>query len=414
MKISETLASGECWNDFWVYRTVMRHLGSPEKKQLEDFISEKRYLPMAEALAEGRLVLHSPRRSEISKHSGAKKRVVYLYEGDELIFLKMLAYSLSVKYDSLFGSNCYAFRRNLGAGDAVRRLVKDPQIRSMYCLKTDLHDYFNSIPVMEMLGKLSFLKDEDGDIYTLLKQMLLQGGGCGDDLPGGRGVMAGTPTSSFLANLYLADLDSYFEQKDIKYFRYSDDILIFANDRDELEELEKILCERVEKAGLSFNPAKRQLALPGDELEFLGFSFKDGQVGLSKHTVQKIKGKIRRKARALGRWADRKGLSGEKAAKGFIKVMNLKFFDDEEKGDFSWSRWFFPYLSSGDDLKEIDEYMQKYARFCVTGRHYKGNYRVTYEMLKEWGYRSLVAEYYSRNPEKNNKTNKLEEKYYDI
>ena len=40
--------------------------------------------------------------------------------------------------------------------------------------------------------------------------------------------------------------------------------------------------------------------------------------------------------------------------------------------------------------------MQEYIRYTVTGRHYKGNYRITYEQLKKWGYRSLVNEFYRK------------------
>ncbi len=63
--------------------------------------------------------------------------------------------------------------------------------------------------------------------------------------------------------------------------------------------------------------------------------------------------------------------------------------------EFTWQRWFFPNLTTDKGLKEIDAYMQQYIRYTVTGRHYKGNYRIRYETLKEWGYRSLVHEYYS-------------------
>lgn len=91
--------------------------------------------------------------------------------------------------------------------------------------------------------------------------------------------------------------------------------------------------------------------------------------------------------------AKEEGLSGEKAAKGFIRAMNHKFYEEKEN-DFSWSRWFFPNLTTDIGLKEIDTYMQDYIRYCVTGRHYKGNYRISYEQMKEWGYRNLVHEYY--------------------
>ena len=78
--------------------------------------------------------------------------------------------------------------------------------------------------------------------------------------------------------------------------------------------------------------------------------------------------------------------------------MNKKFYGGyrKEAGDdeLTWSRWFFPNITTDKTLKEIDEYMQQYIRYTVTGRHYKGNYKITYEKMKEWGYMSLVHEYY--------------------
>ena len=39
--------------------------------------------------------------------------------------------------------------------------------------------------------------------------------------------MAGTPISTFLANLHLAHMDHYFADAGILYARYSDDIILF-------------------------------------------------------------------------------------------------------------------------------------------------------------------------------------------
>lgn len=62
---------------------------------------------------------------------------------------------------------------------------------------------------------------------------------------------------------------------------------------------------------------------------------------------------------------------------------------------FTWSRWFFPNLTTAKGLAEIDACMQQYIRYAATGRHSKSNYRIRYDTLKEWGYRSLVHEYYA-------------------
>ena len=38
--------------------------------------------------------------------------------------------------------------------------------------------------------------------------------------------------------------------------------------------------------------------------------------------------------------------------------------------------------------------MQEYLRYLSSGRHRKGNFRITYEQLKRLGYTPLTAEYY--------------------
>ena len=152
--------------------------------------------------------------------------------------------------------------------------------------------------------------------------------------------------------------------------------------------------EELKKLDLTINAEKESVSAPHEKWEFLGFSYENGTLDLSGNTLRKTKAKIRRKAHALMRWQRRKGLTPDKAAIGLIHTMNDKFYGDEEEDDFCWKRWFFPYLTTDRGLKEVDHYLQQYIRYCVTGRHYKGNYRISYEQLKAWGYRSLVHEFY--------------------
>ena len=39
-------------------------------------------------------------------------------------------------------------------------------------------------------------------------------------------------------------------------------------------------------------------------------------------------------------------------------------------------------------------YLLEYVRYLDSGRHYKGNYRISYDDIKKMGYRSLKHEYY--------------------
>ena len=72
----------------------------------------------------------------------------------------------------------------------------------------------------------------------------------------------------------------------------------------------------------------------------------------------------------------------------------MQFTEMGEDNEFCWKRWYFTFVTSTKRFRIIDDYMQEYLRYLYSGRHYKGNYKITYEMLKKIGYRNLVNEYY--------------------
>lgn len=396
--ILDEISNADNWKAFLQYKIDLQHLSKSDEEVYRNFINEKHFLKLSNAWLNGDFLSDFPEKHIINKISTNKKRVVYSYNSEENIMLKFIAWSL-YRYDNYFAHNCYAFRRNYGVKNAINRLKYTKEIDKMFCLKIDIHNYFNSIDVNILLDKLYFIKEDDAALYNLFIKML------SNDLViyNGRiihekhGVMAGTPTSPFLANVYLSDLDKYFEDNEILYFRYSDDILIFAKTLDELTKYKCIIYDYINKMHLEINPDKAAIYNPGETIEFLGFSYHNGKIDISDSTILKTKGKIKRKANSLRRWARKKNLPKKKAAIGFINTMNYKFYGGDDKDiydEFTWSKWFFPNITTDNGLKIIDKYMQEYIRYICTGRHYKGNYKITYEDIKSMGYRSLVNEYY--------------------
>ena len=398
MDILESLKQKDTWEEFLRYKKERAHLNRGEEGAWRSFIDEKKYLDIPES---GRIPL--PLRQEINKTGSSKKRVIYSYPEPFNSILKGITYLL-YRYDDVFCDNCYAFRRNRSAGDALKRLHQDNGDGRRWCLKVDVSDYFNSIDIEMLLDKLEFMRMGDERLYELFAEMLREKRVV---LPDGReiyddhGAMAGIPVAPFFANVYLKEVDMLFE--DEMYYRYSDDILILADDQAELEDKKQRLVEELEKLKLKLNEKKLHIYAPGECVEFLGFGICGSTVDLSEATKKKLKDKIRRKARALHRWSSKKELPGDRAAKGFIRALNRKLYSADEKA-FSWSRWFFPYLTTDAGLKELDEYTLEFIRYAVTGRHYKGNYRISYEEIKEWGYRSLVHEWWNHVKGEKNET----------
>ena len=118
-------------------------------------------------------------------------------------------------------------------------------------------------------------------------------------------------------------------------------------------------------------------------------------VDIAPVTFKKLKKKMRRKARALSRWRDRTGASGEAAAKAFIRVFNKKLLDSPTDNELSWSYWFFPVINTTETLHKIDIYAQDCIRFIISGKRTKSRFNARYEDMKKLGYRSLVHEYYN-------------------
>ena len=89
-----------------------------------------------------------------------------------------------------------------------------------------------------------------------------------------------------------------------------------------------------------------------------------------------------------------KGKAPEDAVRALIAFFNRKLFESEDPDQLNWSRWFFPVINEVSGLREIDHYLQQNIRFVATGKHNGANYRIRYEQLRSFGYRSLVSEYY--------------------
>jgi hypothetical protein len=237
---------------------------------------------------------------------------------------------------------------------------------------------------------------EDLPLYHFFEKMLTEKGAIynGETIHEDHGVMAGTPTSPFLANVYLKAVDKYFHDANVTYARYSDDIIIFAPDREMLCEHKSRMAEFLKEYRLEMNPDKERIYSPDEAYEFLGFKCHAHDIDISEATKRKMKCKIRRATKRLMRWSNKKNMEPEKAMKGLINHFNRVFFENGDTESLTWSRWFFPVINHTDGLKEIDHYLQQNIRFLSTGKHNKTNYKTDYDKLKRLGYKSLVNEFY--------------------
>ena len=395
MNIYSQLNDSEVWKEYLNYKREHRHLSKSEEKDLTEYIEKQEYEEAVKNLFNCDADIF-PEKKLIRKMMTDKKRTVYMYLGKEGYVLKLMTFLLLRKYDGMFSDNLYSFRVNSGVNKAMSRILKHPGLRNMYSYKVDISNYFNSIPVDAMCGMLKNVLAGDNEVYDLLERLLTDRRvrDKGEIIAEEKGVMAGSPFAVFLANVYLMELDKAMEERGIIYARYSDDIIVLTDTEGLRNEAEFIIKSELASRGLTINESKEIRTGPGEAWNFLGIGYSGGTIDISEVSLEKIKAKIRRKARAIKRWQVRKKLGDEQAVKAFIKAMNRKFFDPDSAHELTWARWYFPVINTDNSLKELDRYMQYWIRFLATGRHNKKSYEFTYENMKKMGYISLVHAWY--------------------
>ena len=395
MSILNSLDDPAVWQEFYRYKESAGHLDRRSLESLREWVERRGYLPVTEGIKTG-TPFHHPCRKELSKLGSDKKRVVYTYSEDENRVLKLLTFLLQREYDVLFADNLYSFRPRKGVRDAVLRLIHTRGIGQMWSYKVDIHNYFNSIPVEQLLPLLAHTLDGDPELFQFLTRLLTDPfvESNGTLIREDKGIMAGSPVSAFLANLYLSHMDHHFQSKGVLYARYSDDIIVFAETQEDLNLHAAAIAGFLSDAGLTINPTKEVRTAPGEPWTFLGICCKNGTVDVAPISVKKLKAKMRRKTRALNRWKERKGVDGTQAAKAFIRIFHRKLFEQGAEHELNWTRWYFPLISTADSLMEIDAYRQRCIRYLATGSNTKAAYWFRYEDMKQLGYVSLVHRYY--------------------
>lgn len=392
MSLLHKLADQGVWIDFYEKKVDPTYCRISDAKELFQYVRQRRYLPVVKRILEGE-GFSIPQKKRIAKSDSSKKRIVYSLPKDEAMVLKLLTWLMIRKYDTMLSDNLYSFRTNYSAKDALRRLQTLPDICEYYSYKLDVSNYFNSIDVELLLPMLKSLFADDKQLYDFFTSMLKDPRVMdeGHMIEEKKGVMAGIPYAVFFANVFLTKVDRQFENiPGVIYCRYSDDIIIFSKDKQILEDAKLRLQDSLAHYNLSINHDKEVETSPGEPWTFLGFECDGKVIDISKVSVQKIKAKMRRKARALNHWRESTGKEGWMAAKAFIKHFNKKLYTSDSSSEVNWSWWYFPLITTDKSLKEIDHYMQDCIRYVATGCRTKSRFDMRYEQMRELGLLTLV------------------------
>lgn len=379
-------------------RMIAKQGFSKDDKDLLWKLKEVYKTDIISELMDGRYEWSVPRKVEIAKSESKKKRVVYIYNTKDRYVLGVLYRAVSTRFMNVVSDSCFSYKKRVSTSHAIEYIKQNKKDEFQYGVKVDIHAYFNSVSrerVVEIINELF-----SGGMRETLEKLLFNDEveWKGTKIQEWKALIPGCAFGSFLANYCLRTCDEYFDNEKVIYARYSDDIIVITDNKEQLQYYLDKIMEFLTEYGLTMNPDKYTWFEPGDSIEYLGLALRgDGNIDISHHAKQKIKKQIHRWCRKGRMEIERDGKTFNEVARRIIRQFNNKNFKCyiRNEGSFGWAIYAYPRITTTETIRELDAYTKDTLRAMKTGKHNKANYKAISEKeFKELGWVSLVDMFY--------------------
>ena len=176
--------------------------------------------------------------------------------------------------------------------NVANAIHNDPE-GTMYCLKIDIHHFYQSIN-HDILKEKYLNLFKDYELLWLIYEII-------DSVSECEGIPIGNYTSQYSGNLYLSEFDHWIKEvKHIKYYyRYMDDMVFLADDKDTLHDLLNDIIQRLNtKEKLSIKDNYQIFITNERGLDYVGYvifsdfilirnRMRDSFIGLCKALIKK-------------------------------------------------------------------------------------------------------------------------------
>lgn len=213
----------------------------------------------------------------VTLYKDGKAREVALYSMRDKNVQQSVAQELTNIYDCLFSSRTFAYRPGKSALNALSEIEEAcKRGECKWCLKLDIHHYFDTIDVVRLKRMLLQQIHEDDVLELIVKECTtpsLEDDGTLTEKR--RGIYQGSAIAPILSNVYLREFDIEMAARFPFYVRYSDDILVLTKSQEEAAAALSKATAWMGNLGLELNEKKTCIKLIKDGFEFLGYSFDD-------------------------------------------------------------------------------------------------------------------------------------------
>jgi RNA-directed DNA polymerase len=190
------------------------------------------------------------------------------------IFQNILLKQLKPTFKHVMNPNCYHLDGPTGvkyATQRIRQVLQDE--KPEYIIRADIRSFYKSIPSFKLVKDIKKYYD-DPNVQAMLENIITNPIETprGYKNPG-HGIALRGPLSQFFSGIYLKPLDDAFNNVDVTYLRYQDDIIILCKTKRQRHRCRRRMMEVLHERQLRLSREKTRMGCINDGFHFLGIDY---------------------------------------------------------------------------------------------------------------------------------------------
>ena len=190
------------------------------------------------------------------------------------IFQHILLKQLKPTFPHVINPNCLHLYGPSGvklATQQIRQVLEKEQPK--YLIRADIKSFYRSIQHHKLIKDIKQLYD-DTKVVAMLERVITNP----IDTPRGsknpsHGIPLRGPLSQFFSAIYLKPLDDAFNNMDVTYVRFQDDLLILCKTKRQLQRCRRRMMEILHERNLALSRKKSRIGLIDSGFHFLGIDY---------------------------------------------------------------------------------------------------------------------------------------------
>jgi RNA-directed DNA polymerase len=190
------------------------------------------------------------------------------------VFQHILLKQQKPTFKHVMNPNCYHLHGPTGVKYATQRIRQILQEeKPNYVLHVDIKSFYKSIQHHKLIQDIKRYYD-DPKVQTMLENIITNP----IETPRGyknpvHGIALRGPLSQFFSGIFLKPLDDAFDDMDVAYLRYQDDVIILCKTKRQLNRCRRRMMEVLYERGLNLSRKKSRMGCINRGFHFLGIDY---------------------------------------------------------------------------------------------------------------------------------------------